>query len=367
MSEFTAHLPLNSVSFGQTSILFLKTYLANYEKYKETADLTKMFMIGQPDFSAQEANPEFEQSINKLLNAGLEKHSRGTPSFKLWHLNGSMESISEDQLLLSFYELDAPTPPEINIARNNRMAFSSKYTQSIFEQYGIKSDYIPLAFDKYNFGGSGKKRIEDGRITFNISGKFEKRKHHEKAIRAWIKKFGNNTKYFLQPAIYNSFFPNAEQEYQKIIHHLTGGKKIFNIQFYGHMVQNNLYADYLNSCDVVIGMSGGEGWGLPEFQMTALGKHAVILNAHGYKEWANEKNAVLVEPSGKIEAADGFFFHKGAPWNQGQIFDFNEDDFISGCEEAIKRVEADRENKEGLKLQDDFSAEKMVEATLKLI
>jgi glycosyltransferase involved in cell wall biosynthesis len=365
--EFTAHLPLNSVSFGQTSILLLRTYLDNYDKYKDIANLDKMFLIGQPDFSAQEDNPEFQKTVNDLLNNGLDKHKRSMPSFKLWHLNGSMESISNDPLLLTFYELDAPTPAEINIAKNNRVAFSSKYTQSVFEQYGIKSDYIPLAFDKYNFKKIEGKKIQDGRVTFNIAGKFEKRKHHERLIRAWIKRFGNNPKYFLQPCIYNPHFPNAEQEYQKIIQHLTGGQRIFNVQFYGHMVQNKLYNDYLNSGDIIIGMSGGEGWGLPEFQSVALGKHAVIMNAHGYKEWANEKNSVLVEPKGKIDAADGFFFHKGGPWNQGQIFDFSEEEFIAACEEAVARVEKSRENTEGLKLQEDFSSEKMVEAVLKAV
>jgi len=46
-------------------------------------------------------------------------------------------------------------------------------------------------------------------------------------------------------------------------------------------------------------MSGGEGWGLPEFQSVALGKHGVILNSSGYQDWANEKNTVMVQPNGK--------------------------------------------------------------------
>lgn len=365
--EFTAHLPLNGVSFGQTSVLFLKTYFANYEKFKNIANLDKMFLVGHPDFNSQDKDPEFEQIINKLLNSGMDKHQRNMPSFKLWHLNGSMESISNNPLLLSFYELDAPTPAEINIAKNNRMAFTSAYTMDVFKQYGVDSDFVPLAFDKYNFRVLDKKKIDENRITFNIAGKFEKRKHHEKAIKAWIKKYGNNKDYFLQPCIYNGFFPNPQEEYKKIISHLTENKRIFNVQFYGHMLQNKLYNDYLNSSDIIIGMSGGEGWGLPEFQSVALGKHAVILDAHGYKGWANEQNSVLVPPSGKIDAADNFFFHKGGPFNQGQIFDWDEDAFIAGCEAAIERVKADRVNQAGLKLQQDFAPEHMVESVLKLV
>jgi hypothetical protein len=133
------------------------------------------------------------------------------------------------------------------------------------------------------------------------------------------------------------------------------------------MPKNILYNDFLNSGNIVIGMSGAEGWGLPEFQSLGLGKHAVILNAHAYKEWANEKNSVLVEPKGKIEVYDGIFFAPNSPFNQGNIFDFPEDDFISGCEEAIKRTEADRVNKEGLKIPEDFSLDKTLDKLLPLI
>ena len=127
------------------------------------------------------------------------------------------------------------------------------------------------------------------------------------------------------------------------------------------MGQNKIYNDFLNSSDIVLGMSGSEGWGLPEFHSVAMGKHSVIMNAHGYKSWANKDNSILVEPHSKIEAYDGMFFHKGLPYNQGNIYDFNEEDFINGCELAIKRVENDKVNKEGLKLQEEFTSEKFIE------
>ena len=114
-------------------------------------------------------------------------------------------------------------------------------------------------------------------------------------------------------------------------------------------------------------MSGGEGWGLPEFQSVGLGKHSVILNAHSYKGWANEKNSVLIEPSGKIPAYDNMFFKKGQPFNQGNINTFNEDEFIAACEEAIKRVESSPLNTSGLKIQENFTSSKTLDHLLKLV
>ena len=54
---------------------------------------------------------------------------------------------------------------------------------------------------------------------------------------------------------------------------------------------------------------------------------------------------------------DGMFFHEGQPYNQGNIYDFKEDEFINACEEVIKRVEENRLNEAGLKLQSEFTYE----------
>ena len=365
--KFVANIPINSLSFGQTSCLFLRTYLDNIDEYSKIAELDAIFPIGNRDLSAYEPSDANRLNVeaDKYLLRGMENHSRKNPSFKLWHLNGSIESYSDNTLLLSFYELDKPTKTELNIARNNRVAFTSKYTCDIFKSYGVDTLHIPLAFDSYSFRNTSKKYVDDGRIVFNILGKFEKRKNHQKMISAWYKKFAGNPKFFLQCSIYNPFLqPNPEQQYQAIINQLQGGQKIFNSEYFGHVVQNTGYNDFLNSAHIVLGMSGGEGWGLPEFQSVALGKHAVLLNAHGYKDWANDSNAVLVNPSGKISSVDNFFFHKDAPFNQGDIFDFNEDEFIAACEKAIKRVEANPVNTAGLKLQEEFSKERFTKTIL---
>ena len=130
------------------------------------------------------------------------------------------------------------------------------------------------------------------------------------------------------------------------------------------MGQNKIYNDYLNSANIIIGMSGGEGWGLPEFHSVAMGKYGVIMDAHGYKSWANKNNSVLVQPNSKIEGYDGMFFNKGLPYNQGNIYDFDGEEFIAGCEKAIEKVKENKINKEGLKLQEEFTSEKLLKNVL---
>jgi len=359
--SFTLNIPINSVSFGQISTLLVK------ELYNKNIDFN-LFPIGDRlDLSSFCEEKDFFDYVYKKSSGYLSKIKRSDTCFKLWHLNGSLESVSNKRFLLSFYELDSPTKEEINIVKNQDIVFfSSNYTIDIFKSFGCSNvDFLPLAFDKYHIKKLDKKYFTDDRIVFNLVGKLEKRKHHAKIIQAWINKFGNDRRYHLQCAIYNPFF--KEEDNKNLFTSILQGKNYFNVSFLSFMQKNEIYNDYLNSGDIVIGMSGGEGWGLPEFNSVAIGKHAVILNAHAYKEWANKENAILVNPSSKTEAYDGVFFNKGSQFNQGNIFSFNDDDFINACEEAIKRVEKNKINTEGLKLQEKFNSNNFCENLLNII
>jgi hypothetical protein len=358
--DFSLNLPINSVSFGQTSTLILR------ELFNRNINPLISPIGGNVDLSSQQIDQNFAKWIEPNINSFLANHKRTNKIFKLWHLNGSLESLSEKQILFSFYELDSPTQAELNIVKNNhKVIFSSKYSIEVFKNHGCSNlEYVPLAFDKYNFQKLDKVYFKD-RIVFNLVGKLEKRKHHKKVIQTWLKKFGNDQRYHLQCAIYNPFL--KEEDNKALINSILEGKDYFNISFIGNMPQNAAYNDYLNSGNIILGMSGGEGWGLPEFHSVALGKHAVILNAHAYKEWANENNSTLVNPNSKMEVYDNMFFHKGQMFNQGNIFDFDSEEFISACEKAIAKVVSNKLNTEGLKLQQEFSSEKMVDRILQII
>lgn len=356
--DFALHLPVNAVSFGQVSVSILREF---YRRKLEPC----LFLIGsQADLGVYNADSDFTKWIEGCAIKALKDHKRSNPIFKLWHLNGSLESYSDKQVLLTFYELDSPTSEEINIVRNNtKVLVSSEYSKSIFQDVGLTNvDYLPLGFDQNSFKVKNTSKILNDRITFNVVGKLERRKHHAKIIKSWAAKYGNNKDYYLNCSVFNHFIKQEDQ--QKLLLNLLDNKKYFNINFLGFMPTNSIYNDYLNSSDIVIGMSGAEGWGLPEFNSLCLGKHGVILNAHAYKGWANEENATLVNPSGKVESYDGVFFKKGSPFNQGNIFDFDHNEFLKSCDIAIDKVKKDRVNTAGIKLQDKFTYEKMVDSIL---
>jgi hypothetical protein len=81
----------------------------------------------------------------------------------------------------------------------------------------------------------------------------------------------------------------------------------------------------------------------------------------------NKDNSILINPNGKLPAYDNIFFHQGSPYNQGNIFDWDENEFISGMEQAEKRFKDNPENIEGIKLQDEFTYKKMVDSILDIL
>jgi len=360
--KYSLELVVNPVSFGQVSIGVLR------EIYKRDQDKTVPLFVIKNNFSLDcfDEEPEFAKWLKTCIDSALKDHRKADPVFKLWHLEGSMKSYSRDQTLFTFHELDAITPEELNIINaQKKVIVSSQFTKETFETYGAKNvEYVPLGFETQYFFNTNKKYLED-RITFGVVGKFENRKGHVQMIRAWLKKYGNNPKYFLDCAIYNSFAKHEEN--QSVWAQILEGKNYTNINFHPFMTKNVLYNDYLNSLDIGLFASGGEAWGLPEFHTVGLGKHAVVLNAHGYKGWATKQNSVLFDPNGKKECYDGAFFHKGRPFNQGNLFTFSDDDFINACEEAVKRHENNPINEEGKKLQEKFSCKRMTDSILKII
>lgn len=368
--KLALHLPINSVSFGQVSTVLLRTLFEREQAGKLPHDLF-LFPIGGPDLSAQQITQEFVNWVQGKLGKTYESYTRDIPLFKLWHLNGSLESFSTKQTLFTFYELDNPTKIELNIARNSKMCLSSQYAIDVFKMFGVESQFLPLPFDTYNFKVLDKKYHADDRIVFNICGKLERRKHHAKMIQAWIKRYGNNPRFALQCATYNVFLGQNPQECDKnnnelIRQILEGKEKPFNVSFLPHMKENAVYNDFLNSGHIILGMSGGEGWGLPEFQSIGIGKHAVLLNAHSYKTWATPDMATFVQPSGKISAIDNMFFKQGEPFNQGNIFDWNDEEFLVACEIAVKKAQANPVNSAGLVLPEKYSKEVFTDKVIEL-
>src|ERR1017187_6443533 len=196
--NYSFNVPINSVSFGAVSIALL------YESFK-LGHHPCIFPIGnQVDTSAQIEDKEFSDWLVNCINKSYKNHQRDIPVIKLWHISNGIESVSNKQILISFYECDSPTTEELNVIKNNyKVIFPCDYNTNIFKEFGCNNvKTIPIGFDSRNFKKLDKTFLTD-RITFGLPSKFEPvRKRHVKVIKAWLKKYGNNPKFFLNCAIH---------------------------------------------------------------------------------------------------------------------------------------------------------------------
>ena len=348
--------PINALSFGNVSVNILR------ELHKKDVDLV-FFPIG--DKAELEAYDKIDLSFVKYLqsatNSRYEKINKDIPTLKLWHIFGSETRYSKNQSLFTFHEVSEVTSIEKNLLNlQDKVFVSSNYTKNIFELNGVENvTYVPLGFDS-DFHITNKTYLED-KIHFGLLGKFESRKNTARIIKAWLKLFGNNSKYQLSCAITNPFLDKAK--FQNELLKTLEGKQYNNLNFVPYMQTNSEVNDFLNSIAIDLGgLSGAEGWNLPSFNATALGKWSVVMNATAHKDWATSDNSILIEPSSLKDCYDDVFFKKGQAFNQGQFFNISDEEMENAILKSVSY--AKKPNPEGLKLQKEFTYKKTVETIL---
>lgn len=356
--DLSLNVPINGVSFGQVSFNIFK------EISGRNIDSLQLFPIGGIDVGSFNLDLVTKNKIESSLIFAQERHKRNTPTLKLWHISGLLDSISDRRVAITFHETSLLTKGEENILKQQDLIFvTSNYTKSVFESHGVKNViYLPLGFDNLHFQKTGGHKLNS--IVWGLNGKMEKRKSTLRVLKIWAKMFGNNKSHRLHCTINNPFISPQDQE--RLILSELGGNIPWNINFIPSQKLNSDYNKVLNSIDIdLTGMSCCEGFNLPAFQATCLGKWGIYLNAHAHKDFVNEKNAILVEPSGMQPAYDGLFFKNDGQFNCGEWFDFKDEDLTDAMLKAISF--ANLPNKEGEKLASEFTYKKTCDILLEYL
>lgn len=359
MKKLNFEAPINSLSFGNVSVNFLRIL-------KESDIDISLHPIGdQGDFSAfNTISDDFKQWVSSIAAQRLAKLDKETPTLKLWHLSGSEKTLGQNQYLYTFYELDSPTVEEVNIVKMQKhVFFSSTEAANVSKEKGCTNvSAVPLGLDP-DFKKIPKE-FDKEIIHFGLIGKFERRKNTQALIQLWLNKYGNNPKYQLSCLVNNSFL-NQEQM-QGAINSCTMNKHWNNINFLPPLKTNEEVNILMNNIDIDLsGLSNGEGWNLPAFNATALGKWSIVSNCSSHKDWATKDNAILVEPIGKQPCYDNLFFKEGSPFNQGEYYKLDGKNIISAMEKAEEKV--GQINTEGTKLCDKFTYKNTIDLILDCI
>lgn len=347
MKSLIVEAPLNSLSFGNVSFNILR------ELYNLNFNIG-LFPIGNVDLSTFGVSEDFKQYLQKAIDNRYSVLSNKPPSLKLWHFNGGEDRKSHCQNLFTFYECSEPTDIEVAIAKSqNKVIVTSNYSLDLFKQKGCDNFiFAPLGFDQ-DFHRTGRSYLK-GVTHFGLMGKFEKRKNTAGIIKAWLEKYGNNNKYQLTCCITNPFF--KPEQMSEIIHSVLEGKRYSNINFLPYLKTNQEVNELLNAIDIdLTGLSYAEGWNLPSFNATCLGKWSIVSNATSHKDWATDENAILVECDSHIDSHDGVFFHSGQSFNQGAFRAYSEKAMIEAFEKAEKRLTEQPINTSGIRLGEQMT------------
>lgn len=347
--------PINSLSFGNVSYNILR------ELYKKNIE-TSVFPHGNIDISAfDKIDQDFQNWLQDSINNRFAKLDKELPTLQLWHINGSENRISPNQSLFTFYETDEPTDQEKKLVNfQDHTFFSSNHSLNLFNKDCPKTSFCPIGFDE-DFHVTNKQYLPPEIIHFGLVGKFEKRKNHEIILRSWAKKYGNDSKYRLTCLIENPFMQKGELNQKLNI--LFNGENFSNISFLPRLKTNSEVNDLLNAIDIDLsGLSGAEGWNLPSFNSTCLGKWSIVLNNTSHKEWATKDNSVLIEPTVKEPIYDKVFFKEGTAFNQGSMSMPTEEELINAFEVSIKK--AKQPNTAGLETANKFTYSNTVDTII---
>ena len=359
MKKLILKAPFNSLSLGNVS------YNIARELYNKEIEVSLFPHAGNFDFSPfDKLDKDFKKWLENSANSRLHTIDSKTPCLSVWHLNDSIDMPGKKTFLYTFYEANDPTFTEKKICDfHDHVIFSSSYAKQSFDNVGCSNtSYTPLGWD-VDFFETNKDYLKD-KIHFGLIGKWEKRKHTEKIIKAWIKKFGNNPDYQLSCCIVNPFFKTDEMNF--VIGQALENKHFSNVNFLPRLKTNSEINDLMNSIDIDLsGLSGAEGWNLPAFNSTCLGKWSTVLNATSHTDWANENNSILLEPDGQESIIDGLFFKDGTDFNQGEMYSLSEEMIIDILEKSLQFK--DKVNTEGKKLKKQFSYKKTVESIVEII
>lgn len=349
---------LNSLSFGNVSYNILREL---YRKEYQVAFFPFGTSLNFESFDS--IDPDLQKWIVSMSQNRFHLAKKDIPTLSQWHLSGSENTISKNNTLLTFHELDQPTLIEKSVAElQDYCVFSSKHSYECFKNIGCENiDHVSIGFDE-DFHVTDKTYLK-GVAHFGIIGKFEKRKNTAQIIKNWANKYGNNYDYQLSCCVNNPFF--KEGDMNNLIAQTLEGKSYGNINFLPRLKTNSEVNEFMNSIDIDLsGLSGAEGWNLPAFNTTALGKWSIVMNHTAHKDWANSKNSILIKPDNLEPVYDNIFFKPNQPFNQGNFNTISDETMIKCFEKSEKFI--GKKNTEGLKLQSKFTYKKTLNKLLKI-
>lgn len=255
-----------------------------------------------------------EQNLSDLHHQPLDEDIISIVLFHQGMTASHYHPNAKKKIAFPIFELDNFQPNELDdLEQADEIVVCSHWAKNVLLQCFNKPIHVvPLGYNPkvFKFDKQHQNQFEDKTVFLNI-GKWEHRKCHGDLAQVFRAAFSPLDQVLLLMCPYNFFLPPQENERLK-----TEYKKVLGDQvvFYDRLESQFELANIQGLCDIYIGPSRCEGFGLPVLESQALGKKTIVTNYGGYTEYCNKQNSYLVEIDKLEPAIDGIWFHGQGKW-----------------------------------------------------
>jgi glycosyltransferase involved in cell wall biosynthesis len=301
--------PLNSLGYGNVGYNILK------HLYKDGHSVS-FFPIGNPEWMG---DPDANDIVkNTMKNASL--YNPSAPCIRIWHQNDLAMFVGNGKRIgFPIFELDKFNQQEIHhLSSVDELFVCSNWAKGVVEENSINvpTHVVPLGVDSSVFYNDEQAKAgrpwwtKDTTVFINV-GKWEVRKGHNELCEAFSKAFTQDDNVELWMLNHNPFIENENELWKrKYIGSPLGSK----IKILPRVNTQHELRTIFNQVDYGVFPARAEGWNLEILELMACGVPSIATNYSGHTEYLNEKNSLLLQPTGKEPANDGRWFHGDGQW-----------------------------------------------------
>lgn len=297
--KINVNAPINDTSYGYVSSYFIS------EMVKKGVDL-RHIPIGPSNT---------DQYMSGKLKGISDVFYHDADCLKIWHqdqLNGF--TGKGRKIGFSIFELEDFSDKELNSLRYpDELIVCSEWAKQTLDKFNLKSNVVPLGYDPEIFKPASIPNVST--TVFCNIGKWEVRKGHDLLIKAFEAAFTIDDDVLLVMCPTNRFLREDQlKNWEKI--YLSGkmGKKV---QLIPRLPDQKSVYNIIEQVHCGVFPARAEGWNLEALEMLASGRHLIITDCTGHKEFVNSKNSKLISMDEKFEPAfDGVFFNGTRKWRR---------------------------------------------------
>jgi glycosyltransferase involved in cell wall biosynthesis len=256
--------------------------------------------------------PIGQNNPDEKFSFGKEKFHYDAPCLKIWHQFDLSGFTGSPKIGFTVFELEDLNENEVwNMKYPDKLIVASKWAQKVCENHGINASVVPLGYDHEIFYPTPQE--EKDHTIFGNFGKWEIRKGHDVLIRAFNAAFEKDDNVTLVMMPSNPFLSETQRSaWEKMYLNSKLGSKV---QIVPRLPNHKDVAHVMNQIHCGVFPARAEGWNLEPLELLACGKHLIISDCTGHKEYANSNNSMMIDMPDKFESAyDGVFFNGASKW-----------------------------------------------------